>query len=133
MGTVAWLNTNGNGAAGSIFYRLQFTNLTGVKCTLRGFPGVSAVDTRGRQLGSAATRDTTTRTRTITLSNGVTVRATLRIVQAGNFPRSSCRPVTAAGLRVFAPNQTRAQFIPFPFSACSRSGPKYLSVRVVTH
>src|SRR6516225_4874064 len=40
----AWVAiTQGNGAAGSIYYPLQFTNLSGHACTMRGFPGVSAV------------------------------------------------------------------------------------------
>jgi uncharacterized protein DUF4232 len=133
IGTVAWLNTNSNAGAGSVFFKLQFTNLSGRRCTLRGFPGVSAVDTQGHQLGRAASRDTGTPVRSITLSNGVTARAALRIVQVGNFPASTCRPVTAAGLRVFPPNQGGAKFIPFPFRACSRSGPVYLSVKAVTH
>jgi Protein of unknown function (DUF4232) len=133
IGTIAWLNTNSNAAAGSVFFKLQFTNLSGRRCSLRGFPGVSAVDTRGHQLGRAASRDNGTPVRTIALSNGVTARATLRIVQVGNFPASTCRPVTAAGLRIFPPNQSAAKFVPFPFRACSRSGPVYLSVRAVTH
>jgi hypothetical protein len=36
--------------------------------------------------------------------------------------------VTAAGLRVYPPNQTRARLVPFPFGACSRAGPIYLHV-----
>jgi hypothetical protein len=133
IGTIAWLNTNSSAGAGSVFFKLQFTNLSGRRCTLRGFPGVSAVDTRGHQLGRAASRDTSTPVRSITLNNGVTARAALRIVQVVNFPASSCRPVTAAGLRVFPPNQSAAKFIPFPFKACSRSGPVFMSVKAVTH
>jgi hypothetical protein len=133
IGTIAWLNTNSSAGAGSVFYKLQFTNLSGRRCTLRGFPGVSAVDTRGHQLGSAASRDRGTPVRTIALSNGVTARVALRIVQVVNIPASQCRPVTAAGLRIFPPNQGAAKFVPFPFKACSRSGPIYLSVKAITH
>ncbi len=131
-GLVVWMNTNGNGAAGSVFFKLQFTNLSGHSCTLRGFPGVSAVSLRGRQLGRAASHGG--KRRTITIANGKTAKATLRIVDALNFPPSKCVPVTAAGLRVFAPNATKAKIVPFPFTACSRaSGPTYLSVGPVTH
>jgi len=42
-GLVEWLNTTGNGAAGSISYKLQFTNLSGHRCTLNGFPFVLGV------------------------------------------------------------------------------------------
>jgi Protein of unknown function (DUF4232) len=130
-GLVVWLDTQGNGTAGTIFYTLHFTNLSGATCTLRGYPGVSAVTLTGQQLGRAASRDSGNRVRTITIRNGRTASATLAIVDAGNFPRSSCGQVTAAGLKVFPPNQTAAKTIPFPFTACSRSGPTYLRIRAV--
>lgn len=131
-GLVVWLNTQGSGAAGSIFYSVKFTNLSGRACTLRGYPGVSAVGLRGLQLGRAASRDTSPTPRTVTLGRGATASALLRIVNVGNFSQSTCRPVTAAGIRVIPPNQSAARVIPFPFRACSRSGPNFLSVRALT-
>jgi Protein of unknown function (DUF4232) len=130
-GLVVWLNTQGNGAAGSTFYRLEFTNLSTRACTLGGYPGVSAVSIGGRQLGRAASRDHSRAPRTVRIARGATATALLRIVNVGNFPRSACRPVTAAGLRVYPPNQGAAKAVPFPFRACSRSGPGFLSVRAV--
>lgn len=130
-GLVVWLDTQGDGAAGSVFYHLRFTNLTARACTLTGFPGVSAVDLRGHQLGSPAGRDPATPVRTVRVRAGATVGSVLRIVQAANFPAGRCRPTTAAGLRVFPPNQTAARIVPFPFRACSRSGPIFLQVRAV--
>jgi Domain of unknown function (DUF4232) len=64
----------------------------------------------------------------VTIGRGKTATAVLQIVDAGNFPPSACHPVTAAGLRVFPPNQTRSKVVPFPFGACSRRGPVYLIV-----
>jgi Protein of unknown function (DUF4232) len=130
-GLVVWLNTNGNGAAGSIFYKLEFTNQSGHKCTLAGYPGVSAVDLARHQLGSPAARNRTRRPRTITLANGKTATAILRIVEAGNFPPSACHQRPAAGLRVFPPNRVASKIVPFPFSACARRGPVYLTVAAV--
>ena len=130
-GLVIWLETQGNGALGSIYYNLDFTNLSGHACTLVGYPGVSAVNLGGHTLGSAASRDNFHAPVVVTLAAGATARAVLRIVEAGNFPASTCRQVAAAGLRVYPPNQTASKVVPFPFSACSRSGPAYLSVRVV--
>ena len=47
----------GNGAAGTIYYPLEFTNLSGRTCSLYGFPGVSVIDPQWRssipQAGSA--------------------------------------------------------------------------------
>ena len=114
---VAWIDTAGDGTAGTIFYALQFTNLSGRTCTVRGYPGVSAANPSGRGIGPGATRSGTP-VHTITLANGATGRASLGIVEAGNFPPSSCHPTTAAGLRVFAPGAASARFVPFPFAAC---------------
>jgi Protein of unknown function (DUF4232) len=127
-GLVVWLDTQGNGAAGSVYYHLKFTNLSGRACTLYGYPGVSAVDLAGRQLGSAASRNAAHRPNLVTLPSGATATAVLRIAEADNFPASRCRPVTAAGLRVYPPNQTAAKPIPFPFRACSHPGPVYMAV-----
>ena len=69
----------------------------------------------------------------MTLANGKTATAVLGIVDTGVFSRSACRPVTAAGLRVFPPNQTRSKVVPFPFSTCSPPhGPASLNVGAVT-
>jgi Domain of unknown function (DUF4232) len=130
-GLVVWLDTNGNGAAGSIFYKLEFTNLSGHMCTLGGYPGVSAVNLAGRMLGTPASRDTSRTPKVVTLKQDATATAVLRIVDAGNFSASSCGEVTAAGLRVVAPNATRSKAIPFPFAACSRPGPIFLTVQAV--
>jgi hypothetical protein len=132
-GLVVWINTQGNGTAGTIFYTLNFTNLSGHACVLRGFPGVSAVNLRGRALGRAAGRDTGQAVRAVTLTNGHTAHAMLKIVDIGALPPTTCPPTTAAGLRVFPPNQTASKVIPFPFSACGRTGgPAFLRIRPVT-
>jgi hypothetical protein len=130
-GLVNWLDTTGNGAAGSVYYHLKFTNLSGHICTMIGYPGVSAVNLSGGQLGSAASRSTTSH-HSVTLAKDATVSALLRIVQVGNFQSSTCSPTTAAGLRVYAPNQTLSKIVPFPFSACAKSGNIYLSVGPIT-
>ncbi len=116
-GLVIWLNQEGGGGAlGSIYYKLELTNLSGHACTLYGFPGVAAVNLAGRQLGLAATRETTPKN--------------VRIVDVGALP--GCRPVAAAGLRVYPPGQTRSKVIPFPFETCSRGGRSSLLVQAVS-
>jgi hypothetical protein len=131
-GLVVWLNTEGDGAAGSSFYTLNFTNLSGHTCTLRGYPGVSATDLAGRQIGSPAGRDSGGGPgRLVTLRNGHAATATLRIVDALNFPNSRCQLTNAAGLRVYPPNQRASKVVPFPFQACARTGTVYLSIRSV--
>jgi uncharacterized protein DUF4232 len=127
---VVWLDTRGDSAAGSTFFSLKFTNLSGHECTLVGYPGVSAVDLAGHQLGSAASRNPST-PHLVRLASGASATAVLRIAVAGNYPNSTCRRVKAAGLRVYPPNQTASKVVPFPFEACSRKGPVYLSVAAV--
>jgi Domain of unknown function (DUF4232) len=132
-GLVIWINTQPNGTAGTVFFTLNFTNLSGHPCLLRGFPGVSAVNLRGGMFGRAASRDSGQPVRNVTLTNHQTAHAVLGIVDIGALPPSTCPPATAAGLRVFPPNQTTAKVIPFPFQACGRSGgPSFLRIRPVT-
>ena len=126
-GLDVWMNTQGDGALGTTYYHLEITNLSGSTCTLFGYPGVSGVTLTGTQLGSAASRNGST-PHTVTLANGATAHALLGIVEAGNFPPSQCGPVNAAGLRVYPPNQTQSRVAPYPFSACSKSGPIYLRI-----
>jgi Protein of unknown function (DUF4232) len=129
---VVWLNTQGDHTAGSAYYKLEFTNLSGRACALRGYPGVSAVDLGGHQLGSAATRDHSRPARLVRLAAGGTAAAVLQLVDAANFQRSTCHQGKAAGLRVYPPGRRKAKLVPFPFPACSRAGPIYLRVRAVS-
>jgi hypothetical protein len=131
-GLVIWLDTNGNGTTGTTFFKLHFTNLSGHACTLNGFPFLYAINLAGHQLGRRAVFRKPA-PHLVTLANGKTATAVLGIVDTGAFSPSACRPVTAAGLRVFPPNQTRSKDVPFPFSTCSRRlGPASLKVGAVT-
>jgi hypothetical protein len=140
-GLSIWLYTPaGNGTAGGAYFYLEFTNLSGHACTLEGFPGVSAVNLAGHQVGSAAGRDTTHTLGLVKLANasgaaglppllsGVTATAVLQVTDVGAFASLACRSVAAAGLRVYPPDQTASVVVPFPFDACSRTGPTYLNV-----
>jgi Protein of unknown function (DUF4232) len=126
-GLDVWLDTQGSAAAGTTYYHLEFTNLSGSSCTLFGYPAVSAVTLTGTQLGNASVPSGGT-PHTVTLANGATAHAVLGIAETANFPPSQCQPVTAAGLQVHPPGQTKTRTAPFPFSACSKSGPIYLTI-----
>jgi hypothetical protein len=127
---VNWLDTDADGTAGTIFFQLKFTNLGGT-CTLRGYPGVSAVSLSGHQLGDAARRVKGRKLRTMTVHQRRTVAAAVGIEEVGAIPVSSCHAAPAAGLRVFAPNAAAATVIPFPFSACSGKGVSSLTIQPV--
>jgi hypothetical protein len=130
-GLVIWLNTQGDGAAGSIYYHLEFTNLGRGACSLNGYPGVSAVDLAGRALGSPARRNPAL-VRSITLASGGTANAVLRIVAVGNYPPSRCNPTSGAGLRVYPPGQRTSKVVPYPLRACAKPGVAYLSIGTLT-
>jgi len=110
---------------------LKLTNLSGHSCALTGYAGVSAINLRGHQLGKAASRTGSPPPKLVKLADGATATEVLRIVDVSLLTRSACRPVTAAGLRVYPPNQTVTKAIPFPLRACSRGGPVYLSVQAI--
>ena len=67
----------------------------------------------------------------MTLAAGGSAYSVLRIVEAGNYPGPTCGQVMAAGVRVYPPGQTASKLVPYPFAACSHSGPTYLSVETM--
>jgi hypothetical protein len=131
-GLVVWLDTTGNGTAGGTYFTLELTNLSGHTCTLGGYPGVSAVDLAGHQLGSAASKNAHVTPHVVSLAAGGTAKSVLKIGDTGHFSPAVCRSTTAAGLRVYPPGQTASKTVPFPFAACSLLGPIYLTVEALT-
>lgn len=122
-----WLGTPGNGAAGSTYYELEISNISHRTCTLYGFPGVSA-ERGGKQLGSAAGRDSSHRDALVTLTPDATAHVILQVTDVGNFGSSACHPEQAEALRVYAPGAYSSHLVPFMFEACAKSGPVYLHV-----
>jgi hypothetical protein len=129
----AWVaTTQGNGAAGTIYYPLQFTNLSGYACAMRGFPGVSAIDRNGYQLGSPAIWDHVVPARTVVLAPGATAHTILGWSDAAVTTAPGCHPVFSTfALRVYPPGQRGATYAAFGLEACSHAGPIYMSVQPV--
>lgn len=121
--------SQGNGAAGTIYYPLEFTNLSGHACTMYGFPGVSVLGRGGVQLGSSANWDHTTAPRLVTLAAGATAHAVLAWHDVAVYTEAGCdRSGTAAELRVYPPNQYSATDAEFNLESCAHAGPRYLTV-----
>ena len=111
-------------------YRLDFTNVSGVTCTLSGYPEVAAYRGDGAQIGNEAGRDTSVAARHIVLAPGASAHAAI----TASVSRGPCRPVDAAGLRVVPPGQKAASYIRHTLRACSAAGPRapvFLRVRAV--
>lgn len=122
-----------NGAAGTIYYDIVFTNVGSGTCFLQGYPGVSLVSAgsaAGSQIGADAKREPGTPAKQVVLTTGQTAHAVLGVAEAGNFPASKCDAATAHWLKVFPPDQTVAAYAPFTTQTCaSKSVP---TMRITT-
>ena len=106
------------GAAGSLFEPIVFTNVSGQTCFMRGYPGASAVDASLNTLGVPAVRVVHDLT-TVTLKPGQHATATLQIINAHNFPVSSCGTAkTSAFLRIIPPDSTSSIYDSFHVPMC---------------
>ncbi|HEV2781818.1 MAG TPA: DUF4232 domain-containing protein [Actinophytocola sp.] len=122
----------GEGAAGTHYRPLRFTNKGTRTCVIQGFPGVSYVaGDDGHQVGEAAFREGT-KGAAVTLAPGQTAFATVGFVNAGNFDPAECRPTPTRGLRVYPPHDTAAMFLPLEGTGCAGNPPNHqLKVRTV--
>jgi Protein of unknown function (DUF4232) len=120
-----------NGAAGTIYYPLQFTNISSHTCTLRGYPGVSALAQQGTQLGNSAAWGGigSIPVRTITLAPGQTGHSVLAYgdAQVG----STTQTAYAARLRIYPPNQSTPTYAFWSLKGITVTGVTYLRVSPV--
>jgi len=120
------------GAAGSIYQVIDFTNISGAACTLFGYPGLAlAGGTPVTQIGAAAVRSPTSSPRLVTLAAGKTANAVLQITQAANYPASRCAPKASTYLQIYPPNQTTPIYLAYKSTGCSASAVNLLTVGVV--
>jgi hypothetical protein len=126
-----WVNADaGNGAAGTIGYPLEFTNTSGHACRTIGYPGVSATNSAGKQLGDAAGRNPLYRASSVTIPAGGTAHAILFYGDA-EVSTSGCKPTTASLLKVYVPNQTSARHTFFDLPVCTLAHHTYLRVTAI--
>lgn len=117
-------------AAGSLYYRVLFTNTGGTSCVLRGTPGVSVVgDGNGTQIGKPAT-GIQTGVKSVTLQVGDSVVAQLRITNIGTNggPLSGCTVQKGDGYRVYPPHSQRAFFVADAKAVACAQGPVFMTV-----
>jgi hypothetical protein len=119
------------GAAGSTYQVIDFTNTSSVTCTLYGYPGVSAGNGQPlTQVGLAAAETPTPPRELVTLAPGAVANAVLRIVDAGNYPAAKCSMTPTALLRIYPPNQTAPVYLHYHTQMCAKPV-QTLSVSVV--
>jgi hypothetical protein len=119
------------GAAGSTFQVIDFTNISHASCTLYGYPGVSLAGGRPvTQIGLAAAKSHATARKLVTLSPGAVANAVLQIAHAVNFPAARCGLVTADHLQIYPPNQTTPVYLHYTSQTCAKKV-QVLTVSVV--
>ena len=115
-----WVNANSaNGAAGTIWYHLEFTNTSRTECHLYSWPGVSARNSVGQQLGPPAVHAGNVPATYVNIPAGTTAHSVFGYVDA-QISRS-CRPGMATHLQVFAPGDTAAKDAFFAASVCTKN------------
>jgi Protein of unknown function (DUF4232) len=120
------------GAAGSVYQVIDFTNISNVTCTMYGYPGVSlAAGTPVTQVGMAASRSTAAGPSVVTLAPGQTANALLRITQALNYPSAKCSPAKSTYLQIYPPNQTTPIYLAYSSTGCSSNSVNLLTIGVV--
>lgn len=127
-----WVNLQeAQGAAGTFYYPLEFTNISGHACATGAYPGVSAIGANGRQLGDAAARNPIFPGRVVTIPAGGTAHALLSYGDA-EVSTSGCKPATADTLKVYPPNSRTSISTFFDLPACTIGGSHvYLRVSVI--
>ncbi|MGP7996390.1 MAG: DUF4232 domain-containing protein [Streptosporangiaceae bacterium] len=114
------LTSQGGAAAGSTYYPINLTNSGSSSCYLFGYPGVSFVTSpSGNLIGQPATRNPVLTPATVVLAPGQTAHVTLQVVDALNYSKSTCQPVTAHWLKIFPPGQFTALYVKFSALTCS--------------
>jgi hypothetical protein len=111
--TRIWYGLPGDGAAGHVFFQLQFSNIGHSTCSFFGYPGVSTLDVNGNEVGLPATHSGPKLT--VMLAPGATAHVVLEVTDASLV---CAHPVNAVTLRVFPPGQFHSQLVGFPSQAC---------------
>ena len=120
------------GAAGSVYQVVDFTNIGTASCSLYGYPGIAlAGGSPVSQIGAAASRSSQAAPALVTLAPGGVANTLLRITQAQNYPTSKCHPAASTYLQIYPPNQTTPTYLGYKSTGCSATGVKLLTVGVV--
>ena len=120
----------GSGAAGTIYYPLEFTNTSNHTCRTWGYPGVSALNAGGKQLGDAAGRNPLYAGAWVNIPAGGTAHSLMSYGNA-EVSTSGCKPATASLIKVYPPNQFSAALGFFSLPVCTLTHHVYLHVTVL--
>jgi hypothetical protein len=120
------------GAAGSVYQEIDFTNISNVSCTLYGYPGVAlAAGTPVAQVGASASRTAAQGASLVMLGPGQTASALLRITVAQNYPPGKCSPKATTYLQIYPPNETTPIYLSYSSTGCASASVNLLTVGAV--
>lgn len=120
-----------DGAAGSTYLPIGFTNSGNVACILSGFPVVSLVDASGDTIGAAAAPDASQSPADITIQPGNGAPAVLKITSAGVV--DNCDPQDASGFKIQPPNLAKSVTLNVSgYTGCANGSVNILSIGPVT-
>lgn len=109
-----------NGAAGTIYYPLDFTNAASSACTMYGYPGVAFVSSPGgSQVGAPAGRPGSTAPALVTLGPGATAHATLAVSDVLISNNCLHHQVQVKWVQVYPPDQYSALFASLSRPGCA--------------
>ena len=111
--TRVWYGVPADHSAGHAHFQFQLSNIGHSTCTLFGYPGVSALNSHGTELGKPASHAGAKLT--VTLAPGETAHFVLTITDAFIV---CAHPVHATQIRVFPPGQFHAQKVPLATLQC---------------
>jgi len=107
-------------AAGTDYQELAFKNTSAAVCTLEGYPGVSFVDAQGHQIGAPAPRASGNDVE-VSVAPGSVAAALVAYHDVYVSTTADCQPTTAAGVRVYPPDNTASVIVPDTFMVCANA------------
>jgi hypothetical protein len=106
-----------DGAAGSEYIIWGLKNASAHTCSMKGYPGVSAVNVNNHLVHSPATRTLLPTPHLIVLASGHTAHF---LTRGSDVPQGSCtNPEAGAKMRIFIPNGGVALYVRGSFSTCA--------------
>jgi len=122
-----------NGAAGTVYYPLDFTNTSSSACTMYGYPGVAFVSSPGgNQVGAPAGRESSTVPALVTLVPGATAHATLAVSDVLISNNCMGHQVQVNWLQVYPPDQSSALFAQLSRQGCAEQSLVTMHVNTVS-
>jgi hypothetical protein len=114
--------------AGTTYYHLDYTNISGSTCHLYSWPGVSATSIGGEQLGVPAIRTGGVPATYVNIPPNGTAHSILGYVDIQVGP--GCKPVAATYLKVYPPDDSSARHAFFALPVCTTKTPDLVVWRV---